>query len=329
MEPRQIEVWFQNHRRRAKLEGRPIRKRGPTDPPPFQLCLKSMEEKMEPYLIPAGLRQSIDDEELFDGYHKYSSAILRTQQFYFPPRIGHENRCGDGGETPTVTIDECIAEFAKLHVYDRQPSFPCPSALLPPFPSPAPLPALVRGKFTPSPVSPTALNIVPRRAHGSAPSARPARTRSQHAGVGLPEAEEGRWTAAPHTEAYAGLAPWRQPRVVRHLDAALVVRGLDDALILGGANNALPLPALPHALLRVPFPHAVLRLKRLLLEPLVLGLQRAHHTHGLPLRAPTRNRRFVPRYFRPRPTALARRGPQHPRGKQQPYQFAFAGYARR
>ncbi|KAJ7691228.1 hypothetical protein B0H14DRAFT_3906279 [Mycena olivaceomarginata] len=62
MEPRQIEVWFQNHRKRAKEEGRPVRRRSATDPAPLDLCLKSMEEKMEPYLIPAALRQEIDSE---------------------------------------------------------------------------------------------------------------------------------------------------------------------------------------------------------------------------------------------------------------------------
>jgi hypothetical protein len=78
MEPRQIEVWvrgplpfqppsnyspqFQNHRRRAKQEGKSVKKLGPADPAPLELCLKSMEEKMEPYLIPDGLRQSVDSE---------------------------------------------------------------------------------------------------------------------------------------------------------------------------------------------------------------------------------------------------------------------------
>ncbi|KAJ6520013.1 hypothetical protein C8R45DRAFT_1085921 [Mycena sanguinolenta] len=62
MEPRQIEVWFQNHRRRAKAEGKTVRKQSATDPAPLALCLKSMEETMEPYVIPEALRQEIDSE---------------------------------------------------------------------------------------------------------------------------------------------------------------------------------------------------------------------------------------------------------------------------
>ncbi|KAG6895149.1 hypothetical protein C0992_002938 [Termitomyces sp. T32_za158] len=42
---RQIEVWFQNHRNRAKKEGRPLRKLT-HDPLPLEISLKSLEYKM-------------------------------------------------------------------------------------------------------------------------------------------------------------------------------------------------------------------------------------------------------------------------------------------
>ncbi|KAK7064075.1 hypothetical protein R3P38DRAFT_2822258, partial [Favolaschia claudopus] len=63
MEPRQIEVWFQNHRRRAKEEGRDIKKRpAANEAVPKDLDLQSMEEKMEPYIVPSELRVEVDDE---------------------------------------------------------------------------------------------------------------------------------------------------------------------------------------------------------------------------------------------------------------------------
>ncbi|KAJ7202552.1 hypothetical protein GGX14DRAFT_653639, partial [Mycena pura] len=48
MDARQIEVWFQNHRRRAKQEGVDVRRLRPGDPAPLELCLKLMEEQMGP-----------------------------------------------------------------------------------------------------------------------------------------------------------------------------------------------------------------------------------------------------------------------------------------
>ncbi|KAJ7225322.1 hypothetical protein GGX14DRAFT_539451 [Mycena pura] len=62
MDPRQIEVWFQNHRRRAKKEGVDIRRLRPGDPAPLELCLKLMEEQMETYLVPEALRQFPDSD---------------------------------------------------------------------------------------------------------------------------------------------------------------------------------------------------------------------------------------------------------------------------
>ncbi|KAL0951531.1 hypothetical protein HGRIS_008215 [Hohenbuehelia grisea] len=46
MTARQIEVWFQNHRRRARKEGKPLRRLQPTDPLPPHLRLHSIENKM-------------------------------------------------------------------------------------------------------------------------------------------------------------------------------------------------------------------------------------------------------------------------------------------
>ncbi|KAJ7492440.1 hypothetical protein FB451DRAFT_1078497 [Mycena latifolia] len=202
MEPRQIEVWFQNHRRRAKSEGKAVRKLGPADPPPLELCLQSLEEKMEPYLIPEPLRQSVDsdvseagsddeEEDEFDdekrsedvdisdvlnppaarhafpmpyarGRHMVS-AILPTQEFSFPPPVWQRKAAVTPVNRPVVTIDECVSAFARFHVYDPtrvlSPPFRIATTVIPPS---APLPALVRGKFTPSPVdATTALNIIP------------------------------------------------------------------------------------------------------------------------------------------------------------------------
>ncbi|KAJ7110029.1 hypothetical protein C8R44DRAFT_884037 [Mycena epipterygia] len=203
MEPRQIEVWFQNHRRRAKLEGRPVRKLRAADPAPLELCLKSMEEKMEPYLIPDGLRQSVDsevseagsdDEEDEDPYYDEKpeavdlsdplnppaarhafpmpwararhmvSIILPTQEFSFPPPEWPRKAAAPAAaQRPPVNMDDCIAAFNLFTIYDKtrvlSMPFQIPTTVIPP---PAPLPALVRGKFAPSPVVPTtALNVVP------------------------------------------------------------------------------------------------------------------------------------------------------------------------
>ncbi|KAJ7705990.1 hypothetical protein B0H17DRAFT_1035171 [Mycena rosella] len=179
MEPRQIEVWFQNHRRRAKSEGKPVRRLGPADPAPFDLCLRSFEENMEPYLIPEPLRQSVDDEvseagsddeEEDDDYdNDEEPEEVDLSDVLNPPAARHAfpktliETSVTPATRPTVTIDECVAAFAGLHVFDTtrvlSPPFRNATTTIPPS---APLPALVRGKFTPYPVAPTtALNIIP------------------------------------------------------------------------------------------------------------------------------------------------------------------------
>lgn len=51
MTPRQIEVWFQNHRNRARKDGKPIRKLT-EDPLPLEISLNSLERKMPFFTIP-------------------------------------------------------------------------------------------------------------------------------------------------------------------------------------------------------------------------------------------------------------------------------------
>ncbi|KAF8221696.1 hypothetical protein L208DRAFT_1371771 [Tricholoma matsutake] len=56
MTPRQIEVWFQNHRNRAKKEGRTLR-RFSSDPLPLELSLQSLEQKMPFFTVPESERK--------------------------------------------------------------------------------------------------------------------------------------------------------------------------------------------------------------------------------------------------------------------------------
>ncbi|KAG6910539.1 hypothetical protein DXG01_009958 [Tephrocybe rancida] len=60
MSPRQIEVWFQNHRNRARKEGKPLRKLIDQTLPPdvsLDLSLHSLERQMPYFAIPAHERQ--------------------------------------------------------------------------------------------------------------------------------------------------------------------------------------------------------------------------------------------------------------------------------
>ncbi|KAJ7786508.1 hypothetical protein B0H16DRAFT_1708666 [Mycena metata] len=203
MEPRQIEVWFQNHRRRARQEGQALRKANPLDPVPLDMCMKSLEEEMATYMIPVGLRQSANDHEVseagsddededdedFDdepevvditnvlnppaARHAYplkfkdsrnmASTILWTQQFSFPTPVWPRKASKAAAARPLVTIEECTAAFASLHVYDSRkvlsPPFQSAMTVVPPT---APLPSFVRDKFVFSKVlATTSLNTVP------------------------------------------------------------------------------------------------------------------------------------------------------------------------
>ncbi|CAK5280289.1 unnamed protein product [Mycena citricolor] len=60
MEARQIEVWFQNHRRRARQEGQTLRR---VQPSSRGLSPTELDEKMDPaFVIPEERRLEIDDE---------------------------------------------------------------------------------------------------------------------------------------------------------------------------------------------------------------------------------------------------------------------------
>ncbi|KAG5634565.1 hypothetical protein H0H81_001522 [Sphagnurus paluster] len=71
MSQRQIEVWFQNHRNRAKKEGKEI-KRLTLDPLPLELSLKSLEKKMPFFVIP--------EKERMDGPVAAVSALAVEAQ---------------------------------------------------------------------------------------------------------------------------------------------------------------------------------------------------------------------------------------------------------
>ncbi|KAJ7170064.1 hypothetical protein C8R46DRAFT_222452 [Mycena filopes] len=204
MEERQIAVWFQNHRRRAKQEGYAVRKANPLDPVPLDMCMKSLEEEMSTYMVPVALRQAVDDHEVseqgsddededddedFDNEpevvdmsnvlnppaprHAYplkfqesrnmASTILWTQEFMFPAPDWPRKASKPTPKRPVVTIDECTDAFAAFHIWDTRPvlspPFQNPTIVVPPT---APLPSLVRNKFTFSrALATTSLNSVP------------------------------------------------------------------------------------------------------------------------------------------------------------------------
>ncbi|KAJ6535191.1 hypothetical protein B0H10DRAFT_115480 [Mycena sp. CBHHK59/15] len=161
MDLRQIDVWFQNRRRRARQEGKILQKLGPADAAPLELCLKSMEEKMETYIIPEGLRQSVDEEvsepgsdeeEEEEDFYKEQpqeedasdvlnppaprhafptpfsrgrhmvSTITWTQEYTFPtPEWPRKPSAAPPAKRPAVNIDDMVTAFAGMHVFMGPP----------------------------------------------------------------------------------------------------------------------------------------------------------------------------------------------------------------
>ncbi|KAF7339308.1 Mating-type protein A-alpha Y1 [Mycena sanguinolenta] len=127
MELRQIEVWFQNHRRRAKEEGKTVQKRSATDPAPLMLCLKSMEETMGLYMIPEPLRQEIDSEvsepgsddedEDEDEFDDETPEIIDLTDVLNPPAPRHASA--------PFNFADCLKN-ASTNTPTRQFSFPVP-----------------------------------------------------------------------------------------------------------------------------------------------------------------------------------------------------------
>lgn len=66
MSPRQIEVWFQNHRNRARKDGKRLR-RLMSDPLPVELSIKSLAKDMPFFIIPESERSDVKDSEHDDS----------------------------------------------------------------------------------------------------------------------------------------------------------------------------------------------------------------------------------------------------------------------
>lgn len=81
MTPRQIEVWFQNHRNRAKKEGKNLR-RLTSDALPLKLSLESLEQKMPFFFVPEHQRKVpfIDDssEQDLSGDSEEEDQVARS-----------------------------------------------------------------------------------------------------------------------------------------------------------------------------------------------------------------------------------------------------------
>ncbi|GLB35908.1 putative homeodomain containing protein [Lyophyllum shimeji] len=80
MTPRQIEVWFQNHRSRARKDGRPLRKLT-ENPLPVEISLKSLERKMPFFTIPEHERKSTAKRQS----RKYVSSDAENLPSITPP----------------------------------------------------------------------------------------------------------------------------------------------------------------------------------------------------------------------------------------------------
>jgi hypothetical protein len=158
MEPRQIKVWvgcpippllphsnsfsqFQNHRKRAKDEGLSFRRLSATDPAPLELCLRSMEEKMEPYLIPDGLRQEVDsevsepgsdDEEDDDDFDSAQPEVILPSALGLPAEINFFADCKHHEPPRPARSPTCLPPQIQIPPHLRLHHPPRPRILLSP-----------------------------------------------------------------------------------------------------------------------------------------------------------------------------------------------------
>ncbi|KAG6848751.1 hypothetical protein H0H93_014385 [Arthromyces matolae] len=155
MTPRQIEVWFQNHRNRAKKEGKPLR-RLTHQSLPRKLNLGSIEEKMSYFTLPEPAHQSSEQiksenttDELTENPHHppctpqnvpmdatldpprplhafptvYSKRsqvqfLAEDKVFTFPPPVWRRKRsqCSSSARSP-INMNALIFDFnQKLHL---------------------------------------------------------------------------------------------------------------------------------------------------------------------------------------------------------------------
>ncbi|CAK5264503.1 unnamed protein product [Mycena citricolor] len=192
MEARQIEVWFQNHRRRARQEGQTLRR---VQPSSRGLSPTELDEKMDPaFVIPEERRLEIDDEAEEVGTssdeetdssvsspaashagmeHNPLEMVMPTRGL--APRRTYEtmDEIASSGRTwsfapptwavrapapkpsPAPSISALTAAFARLTVWDVGRSAGARFCLPTAYTPPrAPLPAFVRAanKFAPHPV---------------------------------------------------------------------------------------------------------------------------------------------------------------------------------
>ncbi|KAG6867490.1 hypothetical protein C0993_002161 [Termitomyces sp. T159_Od127] len=76
MTPRQIEVWFQNHRNRARKEGKTLRKLSET-PLPVDLPLESLEDRMSFFTVP------VDERKLSNSFKDRADEFSDNRDLLF------------------------------------------------------------------------------------------------------------------------------------------------------------------------------------------------------------------------------------------------------
>ncbi|KAJ6604845.1 hypothetical protein DFH09DRAFT_1354501 [Mycena vulgaris] len=312
-------------------------------PSPPRQAGRHTHSKARPHR-PSPISASIDDEEVSEADSDYEeeddededlSDVLNppAPRHAFPKLFdGYHKAAATAAKRPTVTIDECIAEFAKLHVYDPTTVFSLPFRIATTvIPSPAPLPALVRGKFTPSPVSPTtALNIVPaprsrqRPFRSPSPYAQPA-TLASVSPRRKKVAGPPRRTPKRMPGSHRGVSPASSDTsTLRSSSEASTMRSSSEARTMRSLSPPSRTPSFESPSRTPSFGSSGFSSSRS-----SSGSSGPTTPTGSPSALPLE---IVDSYldiFGHGPQHSPVEASQHPRGKQQPYQFAFAGYARR